>query len=634
MRRHFFASLILCASLISIASANDFVLVQAEDPKACTVEGRVQTHIYPRSVGRKMVMLHPGSRLTTTTEMTNLSILLPPVFDSPGPRYGYFLACRLRVRVDELPWQELALATARSETILAENLPPGKHIITVEPVDGTAVVDAFRFSTKPLAGLTGTIVAADYSELLTDVRADLFQGDRLVRSEYERAPRSGGFEIYGMEAGVYRLRVRAAGWKDATLADLKINGPGHRRDVGIIVLTRDPRCVGSEGQDRPGPRFGHSVCVAPGASFTAMVNLPALPIKSAKLQSRFKSFDLAVVESRKFPLGRWNDVGEATFQLPKDIPWDMYDLVLSFETKQGEPRRISGQAVCVRPPLTKEFHVAGCGHMNTWGQETAEYLARVAEVAQLAGARTLLIANEVNAAYISGTLSDLRIPYVVCRGNHTMPRWSDFFGATSRAHDDGPMRIVEFGRWPYESWEEVDALFRKRPDATNRVVVCYEGFAPLALIRDRKINLLFDAHSDNLHADRDAIPPTTFHMRAPTQETLRWIPMTHDGIAPAVKDNRDVPVLAIPRQGPSPLRAAYKLPEDGTAAEQTAVITNETAIEFPRARLRLILRRGAYQVAGGTLAQSFDSDDGSRTILDIEARVPPKTSVTIHATMK
>src|SRR5262249_8713029 len=161
--------------------------------------------------------------------------------------------------------------------------------------------------------------------------------------------------------------------------------------------------------------------------------------------------------------------------LPSNIPSDMYDLVLSFETTRGEVKWISGQAVCVRPPLPAAFHIAGCGHMNTWGQQTAEHLARVAELSHLAGARTLLIANEVNAAYVSGALADLRMPYVVTRGNHTMARWSDFFGMTSRSHDDGTMRIVDFGRWPYESWDEAHALFRNRPSTTNRVLVCYEG---------------------------------------------------------------------------------------------------------------------------------------------------------------
>ena len=177
-------------------------------------------------------------------------------------------------------------------------------------------------------------------------------------------------------------------------------------------------------------------------------------------------------------------------------------------------------------------------------------------------------------------------------------------------------------------------LFRNRPTATNRVVACYEGFAPISLIREHKINLLFDGHSDIVPADREALPPRTFHMRAPTQDTLRWIPMTHDGVAPAVKTNADVPVLSIPRTGPSPLRVALESPDDGSASKQVATITNEYATEFPHARLRLVLRRGAYQITGGTVLQAFDSDDGTRTVLDLEIRIAAKSSVQVRATPK
>src|SRR5438552_3698598 len=85
------------------AHEEDFRLVQAEDRTLCSVNGRVETHRYPRSVGRQIAMLYPGSRLTTATELGNVSVILPPIFESPGPRYGNFLSCRLRVRVDAQP---------------------------------------------------------------------------------------------------------------------------------------------------------------------------------------------------------------------------------------------------------------------------------------------------------------------------------------------------------------------------------------------------------------------------------------------------------------------------------------------------------------------------------------------------
>jgi hypothetical protein len=212
-----------------------------------------------------------------------------------------------------------------------------------------------------------------------------------------------------------------------------------------------------------------------------------------------------------------------------------------------------------------------------------------------------------------------------------MPRWNEFFGASSRAHDDGPMRIVDFGRWPYESWTEVESLFRGAPKATNRVIVCYESFAPIGLIREQNIKLLFDAHTNDAHAEREQFPSRTFQMRAPTQETLRWIPMTHQGLAAPVKTNDDVPVLSIPRMGPSPLRVTFDSPNDGAAAGQVATITNDYATEFPHARLRLVLRRGVYRITGAMVLQSFDADDATRTVLDLDVRVPGKSAVSIRA---
>jgi hypothetical protein len=39
------------------ADAKNFIVIEAEDPAFCKSEGRAETHIYPRTVGRKMVML-------------------------------------------------------------------------------------------------------------------------------------------------------------------------------------------------------------------------------------------------------------------------------------------------------------------------------------------------------------------------------------------------------------------------------------------------------------------------------------------------------------------------------------------------------------------------------------------------
>jgi hypothetical protein len=287
--------------------------------------------------------------------------------------------------------------------------------------------------------------------------------------------------------------------------------------------------------------------------------------------------------------------------------------------------------VCVREPLPEAFAVAGIGHGNTWGQQTSEYLARMAELAQLGGARTLLISNEVNAAYIAGALKNLRIPYQITAGNHTMSRWDDFFPQRSQAHDDGPMRIVTFGNDINYSWSEPYELLTARADATVRILACFEAHPPIDLIRDGKVNLLFDAHGGGEHAKFNQFPPRTFHRRPPNSDTMVWFPMSHTGVAASVQSAKDLAIMGVPRRDKSPLRVEYSGANDGSSNALTARIINESRIPFFGARVRLIMRSSKYSLSGAKVLQQFGSDDGRFTIIDAEAVVPPTGVVEVIA---
>lgn len=612
------------------------VIVEAEDTTQCRVEGKSHSVIYPRSVGRKCVILSEGATLTATGVGRAVYLRLPTVFASPGPRYGDFIAASLRVRIDGGEWQTVMMATARQEWPVAENLPDGKHQVEVQAVDGSPAVDGFRFADRPLNAVLGSIFTAGYSELLTDVRVDLIDESNRMRTEYVRSPLTGTFEIWGLAPGSYRVVVTAAGWLPVEVKNVVVRGEpldekgkstGQRLDLGTLILKRDPRCGGVNLQEIHGPRFGQSVSVKPGDSFVAPINFLEGTTLTTRLVSRYRTIDLPITESRRLNYGRWNHIGVATLKVPLGTPHDCYDLVATLTQPTDSNKAVAtmlAQAVCVREDLPERFFVAGCGHMNTWGQQTAEYLERVAEVAELAGARLLLISNEVNAAYVSGALKSVRIPYLATRGNHSQPRWEEFYGATSTTFDDGPLRAVTFGRWPYESWHDAERHLSERPQATNRIVLCYEGYAPIRLIRDSQIDLLFDAHSDDPHPDAADFPPGMIKVRAPTQETIRWIPMTANGVAPEVRQPADLPVLNIPRSGPAPLRVSYQLPNDGSATEQTVVVKNEYPQAFPQARLRLAMRSGRYKVEGGTVLQSFDDDTGNITVLDLQLELKPQ----------
>ena len=606
-----------------------WVVVEAENRLACKTTGPASVWIYPRTTGGKVVYLRQGARLTVTGFGRAIYVRLPIIFETPGPHYGHFLGARLRWRIDGGKWQGLGQAAVPREVALAENLSPAEHTLTLEPI-GSCCVDGFRFAARPVGRITGMLVARDWSELLTDCRADVFRGGRLVRVQYVRSPHDMRFVIAGLDPGKYRLRLTAAGWGPVEVRGIKLPRPGAKVDVGVVEMVREDRCVGRRGV--AGPRFGRTINVQPGGVVKARIEEWGKGPDKISLVSPFRTISLKLKRFKELPYGKWNAVGEATFQVPPATPRDMYDLRIELKSRWGKRIRTLGQAVCVREALPARFYVAGCGHMNTWGQKTSEYLRKVGGVAELAGARCLLVSNEVNAAYVCGGLTDLRIPYLVTRGNHTMSQWDTFYGTV--ACDDGPMRIVTFGDFPYRSWRFAEDLLMARPEATNRIVLCFEPFAPIELIRGAKVDLLFNAHSNNPHPDSDRYPKGTLDFRAPNQHSLRWITMTHDGLDPSVRRVRDVPVLDVPREGPPPLRVAWSAPNDGTADRLTATVTNGYRVPFPNGRLRFVLRKGKYRVSGGKLVQSFDADDGKRTIVDVTALFPTRkeTRVTVEAT--
>jgi hypothetical protein len=213
-------------------------LVEAEDASTCTISGKHNVYAYPRSVGRKVVVLQEGAQLTFTTTSSAVSLRLPPIFLSPGPYYGNWLDARLRWRVDTGPWHELAQAAAADEVSIARGLFEGEHTIALEAVGGPCCVDAFRVSDGSYGSITGVIYAKQYSELLTDVRADLFQGDELVRTEYVRSPHSGGFLLGALPPATYRVRFTAAGWLPAERRGVKIARPGDASSVGAVTRRR------------------------------------------------------------------------------------------------------------------------------------------------------------------------------------------------------------------------------------------------------------------------------------------------------------------------------------------------------------------------------------------------------------
>jgi hypothetical protein len=599
----------------------EWLIVEAEDARVCQPGGETSVVGYPP---QKVLILKPEASLTLRCDAGAVYLRLPMEFTLPGPGYGLLCdpSAKFRASVDGRVVSEFIPFRMPREFALAEGLPAGPHAVELRAVGGPLAVDGFRLAARSLSRVQGLITADQPAmELLVDVRAEVFEGERLARSEITRTPHDGGsFVLMGLAPGTYRVRFTAAGWEPIEVPAVRIEREGAVVDLAVLTMRRDQWARGQSWYGDAAPHFGRTITVAPGGSFRTRAFFSGTTIPKVVLKSRFKTVRLQAGAVTPENWGRWNGVGTATFTVPADAPHDMYALQVG--------GRLLPQAVCVREALPEQFFLAGVSHFHVWGQRQSERMAQLAEMAQLAGARAFMMANEVNAAYIVGALKDLRLPYVTCRGNHMMGRWSDFFGWSCAATDDGPMCLVGHGGFPYESWAEPREVFQARPGATCRVVVCYEGFAPIDFIREAAVDMLFDGHSDDPHPDLAQFPKGTLHFRAPGGPYIRWIPMTHQGLAPSVSTAKDIPLLHVPYEGPPPLRVEWACPNDGTARENTARLINETEQPFPTGRLRLVMAGGKYEVTGATVLQAFDAEDGRR-VVDVQVVIPAKAETRV-----
>ena len=91
----------------------------------------------------------------------------------------------MRDGVCSVPWQKLSILEASNQIPLGENLVEGEPQVEVESLEQIVPLKDFVFSTDSLSGVQEIIATPAYSELLTDVRMDMFSHGVLQHGTYK-----------------------------------------------------------------------------------------------------------------------------------------------------------------------------------------------------------------------------------------------------------------------------------------------------------------------------------------------------------------------------------------------------------------------------------------------------------------
>jgi hypothetical protein len=267
------------------------------------------------------------------------------------------------------------------------------------------------------------------------------------------------------------------------------------------------------------------------------------------------------------------------------------------------------------------------GHLDTWGQYQAEYVERLAAVANLLAPDMVLVSNEANPAYAAGALYALEMPFVVNFGNHRGPEPGPWFGEPVGAVDFGPaFTVVNFGRAWDRGVADVDALLAARSGVRTRILNAYEANAPVATFLDRHgVALIHYAHGPGPAVASLGATPTV-RVGKSNSESFRVIRFK-DGrpVAYTYRGHATAP-WPFPRHGPAPLGLVYSPGNDGTHRTVTAQFHNDLEETFPEARAVFVLPAGRYRAQGGRIESAVASDDGRQVVVTVRFDLPAKAA--------
>lgn len=547
------------------------------------------------------------------------------------PAYGATSKGKLLVTVDGAPTKTIFLLTAPREVTIVTGLKKGQHQVLVQHqrVQGAAGgrVEGFRVWDEP-CGEVRFSVSGERNAFLVDVRATLFRDGMLVRNGIARNWLNGECCLSGIPPGNdYSLEIQAVGWRAVQRQQITVVG-SEQTTLPPIHLERDSATTNQRFRF---PALNNPAIRRPGESFRARFLGSQSTIEEVRLTRKIGPATISrKLQFREDEAAAHYYDREIIAQLPDDLPSGAYNLTVRIVVGERSGICRSPNSVFVVSHYPQNPVLVTWGHLDTSGQYQAEYLARLVRMTNLISPDIVLNSNAVNAAYISGAMTELDMPHVVNFGNHQFPGHEFWYGDPVNLIDFGPkFCVLNFGHPWHAGSQLADALLASRADRDIKLINAFEANAPLDLLDRHRVNVIHDAHGIGQKVMDLGRTPTR-RIGKTNAESFRVVRMKDGFVQSCTYQGHETAPYPFTREEQPPLRTDFSPANNGKYDVVTATVSNDFQEDFPDGRLTFVMPAGTYQTSTGKISETFDSDDGMFTVVVVRVDFPKISQVKVR----
>ena len=555
---------------------------------------------------------------------TSLVIRLAGQNTSSYPGTGLPSHGKLSVYVDGELSNTVYPAREGREFIAATNLASGTHelllVHTTTPDSKGVRVESFLTADQPL-GIFSFAVTAELQEYLNDVRFIVSKEGRIVRSSVGRNWLTGNCSISLPAGQAFDIRIEALGW-DSQLITTPIINQNTPSNSPPVYLRRSPNTTQYRFRS---PRLNDQSIRQPGEDFTARF----LGFDAKINEVRIRRQNGGVIFSRV--LSYIEDTEKAFYYdrqivitLPDDTPPGVYDLEIDIVGGRRTSTCRSPSSVVIVKEYPKHPRFITFGHLDTSGQFQAEYVQRIATMANIIGVDMVLDSNSVNAAYLSGALSNLQMPYLINFGNHQVYGHHRWYGPDLGGVNFGSnLFVLNYGLPWHEPIEPVIAKLEKHRHAKTKVINAFEHNAPDALLDEFRIALIHDAHGPGDKLMKMGNTPTQ-RVGKSNSISFRLVELFGGKVINATYNKHPTAPIPFARDEQPPLRVQM-------LASTKATIINEYKQRFPKAKITFLAPQWKYVPTQGIIKSLSLSDNGryAEVFVEIDLEASSTSSITL-----